>query len=67
MPSKVCKDQCGLKFKSVSQYTTKEGYKLCRTCQKRIKWEGGRCPCCGQILATRLKWNKKKREEMVRS
>ncbi len=37
------------------------GYKLCKTCDMHIKYEGRFCPCCGYLLRMKnrhIKFNK---------
>ena len=37
------------------------GYKLCKTCEMHIKYEGRFCPCCGYLLRVKnrhIKQNK---------
>ena len=46
---------CRDKHQGLITCTNKEfpydrGYKMCKTCELYMKWEGIHCPCCGYLL-----------------
>lgn len=32
------------------------GFKFCRECNKRIKWEGRYCPCCSNMMRDKARY-----------
>lgn len=45
-----CKGIC-IRYKTKARFTEPHT-KKCTKCHEFIKWEGKRCPCCGQMLST---------------